>query len=48
MSAAVLHLDGLKRCPWPKQDTLYVLACLMSAETTVCVSLFPTSAIRKS
>ena len=24
MSAAVLHPDGLKRCPWPKQDPLYV------------------------
>ena len=24
MSAAVLHPDGLKRCPWPKQDALYV------------------------
>jgi len=24
MNAAVLHPDGLKRCPWPKQDPLYV------------------------
>ncbi len=24
MSAAVLHPDGLQRCPWPKQDPLYV------------------------
>jgi DNA-3-methyladenine glycosylase I len=24
MSAAPSHLDGLKRCPWPKQDPLYV------------------------
>jgi DNA-3-methyladenine glycosylase I len=24
MSAAVAHPDGLKRCPWPKQDALYV------------------------
>jgi DNA-3-methyladenine glycosylase I len=24
MSAAVLHTDGLQRCPWPKQDPLYV------------------------
>ena len=24
MSAAVLHADGLRRCPWPKQDALYV------------------------
>ena len=24
MSAAVLHPDGLTRCPWPKQDPLYV------------------------
>jgi DNA-3-methyladenine glycosylase I len=24
MSAAVLHPDGLRRCPWPKQDPLYV------------------------
>jgi DNA-3-methyladenine glycosylase I len=24
MSAAVLHPDGLLRCPWPKQDPLYV------------------------
>jgi DNA-3-methyladenine glycosylase I len=24
MSKAVLHLDGLVRCPWPKQDALYV------------------------
>jgi DNA-3-methyladenine glycosylase I len=24
MSAAVLHADGLRRCPWPKQDPLYV------------------------
>ena len=24
MSAAVLHADGLQRCPWPKQDALYV------------------------
>ena len=24
MSAAVLHADGLPRCPWPKQDPLYV------------------------
>jgi DNA-3-methyladenine glycosylase I len=24
MSAAVLHADGLQRCPWPKQDSLYV------------------------
>jgi DNA-3-methyladenine glycosylase I len=24
MSAAVAHPDGLTRCPWPKQDALYV------------------------
>jgi DNA-3-methyladenine glycosylase I len=24
MSAALLHPDGLYRCPWPKQDPLYV------------------------
>jgi DNA-3-methyladenine glycosylase I len=24
MSAAVLHADGLRRCPWPKQDPLYL------------------------
>jgi DNA-3-methyladenine glycosylase I len=24
MSAAILHPDGLQRCPWPKQDPLYV------------------------
>jgi DNA-3-methyladenine glycosylase I len=24
MSSAVLHPDGLVRCPWPKQDPLYV------------------------
>ncbi len=24
MSAAVVHADGLQRCPWPKQDPLYV------------------------
>ena len=24
MSTAVLHPDGLNRCPWPKQDVLYV------------------------
>jgi DNA-3-methyladenine glycosylase I len=24
MSAAVLHSDGLQRCPWPKQDPLYL------------------------
>jgi DNA-3-methyladenine glycosylase I len=24
MSAAVLHADDLPRCPWPKQDPLYV------------------------
>ena len=24
MSTSVLHGDGLKRCPWPKQDPLYV------------------------
>jgi DNA-3-methyladenine glycosylase I len=24
MSAAVLHPDGLRRCPWPKEDPLYV------------------------
>ena len=24
MSAALTHPDGLKRCPWPKQDPLYV------------------------
>jgi DNA-3-methyladenine glycosylase I len=24
MSAAVAHPDGLKRCPWPKQNALYV------------------------
>ncbi len=24
MSGAVLHPDGLKRCPWPQQDPLYV------------------------
>jgi DNA-3-methyladenine glycosylase I len=24
MSGALLHADGLARCPWPKQDPLYV------------------------
>ena len=24
MNAAVIHADGLPRCPWPKQDALYV------------------------
>ncbi len=24
MTASVVHNDGLKRCPWPKQDPLYV------------------------
>jgi DNA-3-methyladenine glycosylase I len=24
MSPPILHADGLKRCPWPKQDPLYV------------------------
>ena len=24
MSKSVLHPDGIKRCPWPKQDPLYV------------------------
>jgi DNA-3-methyladenine glycosylase I len=24
MSAALLHADGLHRCPWPKQDPLYL------------------------
>jgi DNA-3-methyladenine glycosylase I len=24
MTAPLLHPDGLKRCPWPKQDPLYV------------------------
>jgi DNA-3-methyladenine glycosylase I len=24
MSGALLHPDGLRRCPWPKQDPLYV------------------------
>jgi DNA-3-methyladenine glycosylase I len=24
MSTALLHPDGLRRCPWPKQDPLYV------------------------
>ena len=24
MNAAILHADGLQRCPWPKQDPLYV------------------------
>jgi DNA-3-methyladenine glycosylase I len=24
MSPPLLHPDGLKRCPWPKQDPLYV------------------------
>jgi DNA-3-methyladenine glycosylase I len=24
MTASVLHLDGLARCPWPKQDPLYL------------------------
>ena len=24
MSAPVIHADGLKRCPWPKQDPLYI------------------------
>jgi DNA-3-methyladenine glycosylase I len=24
MSGTVLHPDGLRRCPWPKQDPLYV------------------------
>ena len=24
MSAPLLHADGLKRCPWPKDDPLYV------------------------
>jgi DNA-3-methyladenine glycosylase I len=25
MSAPLLHPDGLKRCPWPKEDPLYVV-----------------------
>ena len=24
MSKSVLHPDGITRCPWPKQDPLYV------------------------
>jgi DNA-3-methyladenine glycosylase I len=24
MSASILHADGLHRCPWPKQDPLYL------------------------
>jgi DNA-3-methyladenine glycosylase I len=24
MSAALLHADGLRRCPWPREDPLYV------------------------
>ena len=24
MSKSILHPDGLNRCPWPKQDPLYV------------------------
>src|SRR4051812_50014649 len=24
MTAALLHTDGLKRCPWPKDDPVYV------------------------
>jgi DNA-3-methyladenine glycosylase I len=24
MSTSIIHPDGLKRCPWPKQDPLYV------------------------
>jgi DNA-3-methyladenine glycosylase I len=24
MSTAVLHPDGLRRCPWPRQDPLYI------------------------
>jgi DNA-3-methyladenine glycosylase I len=24
MSAPILHADGLQRCPWPKQDPLYL------------------------
>jgi DNA-3-methyladenine glycosylase I len=24
MSKSILHPDGLARCPWPKQDPLYV------------------------
>jgi len=24
MSSALLHADGLRRCPWPKQDPFYV------------------------
>ena len=24
MSATIVHNDGLKRCPWPKQDPVYV------------------------
>ncbi len=24
MSVSIVHSDGLKRCPWPKQDPLYV------------------------
>ena len=24
MTAPLLHIDGLKRCPWPKDDPLYV------------------------
>ena len=24
MTPPLLHPDGLKRCPWPKQDPLYV------------------------
>ena len=24
MSKVIVHADGLVRCPWPKQDPLYV------------------------
>jgi DNA-3-methyladenine glycosylase I len=24
MSKTIVHADGLARCPWPKQDPLYV------------------------
>jgi hypothetical protein len=24
MSKSILHADGLQRCPWPKEDPLYI------------------------
>jgi 3-methyladenine DNA glycosylase Tag len=24
MSKSIVHADGLQRCPWPKQDPLYI------------------------